>query len=72
MRFWGKSRSGEKKTSREKLICGGGDSVELDSADAAGTILFLINNTSIVFFYASVSQPGVRGPYRGHLEFMEI
>ncbi|XP_047435965.1 unconventional myosin-IXAa isoform X3 [Mugil cephalus] len=32
MRFWGKTKYGEKKTSREKLICGG-DSLEGDYAD---------------------------------------
>lgn len=33
MRFWGKTKYGEKKTSREKLICGA-DSLDLDTADA--------------------------------------
>lgn len=32
MRFWGKTKYGEKKTSREKLICGS-DSVDGESAD---------------------------------------
>lgn len=32
MRFWGKSKYGEKKTSREKLICGG-DSLDGDYGD---------------------------------------
>ncbi|XP_072321538.1 unconventional myosin-IXAa isoform X2 [Eucyclogobius newberryi] len=32
MRFWGKSKYGEKKTSREKLICGA-DSLDLDTVD---------------------------------------
>lgn len=32
MRFWGKSKYGEKKTSREKLICGG-DSPDGDYGD---------------------------------------
>uniref|UniRef100_A0A3B3ZHC2 Uncharacterized protein n=1 Tax=Periophthalmus magnuspinnatus TaxID=409849 RepID=A0A3B3ZHC2_9GOBI len=34
MRFWAKNKYGEKKTSREKLICGA-DSLDLDSTDAA-------------------------------------
>lgn len=33
MRFWGKAKYGEKKTSREKLICGA-DSLDLDTPDA--------------------------------------
>lgn len=33
MRFWGKNKYGEKKTSREKLICGA-DSLDGDSGDA--------------------------------------
>ncbi|XP_068189871.1 unconventional myosin-IXAa isoform X3 [Antennarius striatus] len=32
MRFWGKTKNGDKKTSREKLICGA-DSLEGDSGD---------------------------------------
>lgn len=32
MRFWGKTKYGEKKTSREKLICGG-DSLDGDYGD---------------------------------------
>lgn len=36
MRFWGKTKYGEKKTSREKLLCGA-DSLDLDSADGTLT-----------------------------------
>lgn len=32
MRFWGKTKYGEKKTSREKLICGG-DTLDGDYGD---------------------------------------
>lgn len=32
MRFWGKTKNGEKRTSREKLICGG-DSLDGDYGD---------------------------------------
>lgn len=32
MRFWGKTKYGDKKTSREKLICGG-DSLDGDYGD---------------------------------------
>ncbi len=34
MRFWGKARHGEKKTSRERLLCGS-DTLEGDYAETA-------------------------------------
>lgn len=51
MRFWGKTKYAEKKTSREKLICGA-DSIEGDCGDTGpllGDGMLSIQSNDIIF-----------------------